>query len=88
MVDIGFILRGELRARKRERKTRTSDAALVESPKPAFEINHFYERVLELRRTDPRAFDSLAPVTRLALGAYEAQKREHVRMQAIRNETA
>ncbi len=46
--------------------------------------NAFYERVLELRRTDPKAFDSLAPVTKLALGQYEAQKRE--RLQAIRDE--
>ena len=73
---------------KPSRRTRISDAALVESPKPAFEPNAFYERVLELRRTDPRAFDSLAPVTRVALGAYEAQKREHERLQALRDEAA
>jgi len=41
-------------------------------PKPAFEPNAYYERVLDLRRTDPKAFDSLAPVTKLALGQYEA----------------
>jgi hypothetical protein len=56
-------------------------------PAPAgFEPNAFYERVIELRRTNPAAFDSLAPVTRLALGAYEAQKREHSRLEAIRDE--
>ncbi len=55
-------------------------------PKPAFEINHFYERVLELRRTNPAAFDSLAPVTKLALGAYESARREAQRLQAIRAE--
>jgi hypothetical protein len=43
---------------------------------------------LELRRDRPPAFASLAPVTRLALGAYEAQKREHSRLEAIRNEPA
>ncbi len=53
-----------------------------------FEPNAFYERVLELRRTNPAAFDSLAPVTKLALGAYEAQKREAQRLEDIRNEPA
>ncbi len=55
-------------------------------PAAGFEPNAFYERVLELRRDRPAAFDSLAPVTRLALGAYEAQKREHARLQAIKDE--
>ncbi len=54
--------------------------------KPAFEPNAYYERVLALRRTDPAAFDSLAPVTKLALGQYEAQKREAARLEAIRDE--
>jgi len=54
--------------------------------KPAFEPNAYYERVLDLRRTDPKAFDSLAPVTRLALYAYETAKREHTRLAAIRQE--
>jgi hypothetical protein len=54
--------------------------------KPAFEPNAYYERVLDLRRTDPKAFDSLAPVTKLALGQYEVQKREAIRLQAIRDE--
>ncbi len=63
-------------------------------PKPkhplaaGFEPNAFYERVLELRRDRPAAFDSLAPVTKLALGAYEAQQREAARLQAIRDEPA
>ncbi len=52
----------------------------------SFEPNAFYERVLELRRTNPAAFDSLAPVTKLSLGAYEAQKREAERLQAIRDD--
>ena len=55
-------------------------------PPAAFEINHFYERVLELRRDRPAAFASLAPVTKLALGAYEAQKREAARLEDIRRE--
>ncbi len=73
---------------KVERRTRTSDAALIESPKLAFEPNAFYERVMMLRRTNPAAFDSLAPVTKQALYAYETAKREHKRLQAIRNEPA
>jgi hypothetical protein len=55
-------------------------------PKPAFEPNAFYEKILQLRRDHPAAFDSLAPVTKLALGAYEAQKREAERLQEIRDE--
>jgi hypothetical protein len=51
-----------------------------------FETNAFYEKVLDLRRTNPAAFDSLAPVTRLALGQYEAQKREAERLQTIKDE--
>ena len=54
------------------------------APARGFEANAFYEKILELRRTNPAAFDSLAPVTKLALGQYEAQKRE--RLQAIRDE--
>jgi len=53
-----------------------------------FEPNAFYERVLELRRDRPAAFDSLAPVTKLALGAYSAAKREAARLQAIKDEPA
>jgi hypothetical protein len=61
-------------------------------PKPklptsaGFEPNAFYERVLELRRTHPAALDSLAPVTKLTLGAYESAKREAARLQAIKDE--
>jgi hypothetical protein len=71
---------------KNEGRPRTSDAALVESPKLAFEQNAFYEKVLDLRRTNPAAFDSLAPVTKLALGAYSAAKREAERLQTIKDE--
>ncbi len=52
----------------------------------AFETNAFYERVLSLRATDRRAFDSLAPATKQALFAYETAKREHARLEAIRGE--
>lgn len=64
--------------RKTQRRTRISDAA--------FEPNAFYERVLSLRATDRRAFDSLAPATKQALFAYETAKREAARLQAIRDE--
>ncbi len=42
----------------------------------------------EGRKRTSAAFDSLAPVTKLALGAYSAAKREAARLQAIRNEPA
>ncbi len=57
-------------------------------PARGFEPNAFYEKVLELRRTNPAAFDSLAPVTRVALGHYAARKREAERLRAIRDEAA
>jgi hypothetical protein len=71
-----------------KKDARTSNAALVESPKLAFEQNAFYEKVLDLRQTNLKAFDSLAPVTKLALYAYEMAKREHTRLAAIRDEPA
>jgi len=42
--------------------------------------------VLDLRRDRPAAFDSLAPVTKLTLSAYESAKREAARLQAIKDE--
>ena len=51
-----------------------------------FEPNAFYEKISQLRRDRPTAFASLAPVTKIALGQYEAQRREHERLQAIRDE--
>ncbi len=51
-----------------------------------FEPNAFYERVLMLRRTNPAAFDSLAPVTKVSLGHYEAAQREDERLRSIRDE--
>jgi len=69
-----------------KKDARTRDAALVESPKLAFEPNAFYEKILQLRRDRPTAFDSLAPVTKLALGAYSAAKREDERLRSIRDE--
>ncbi len=51
-----------------------------------FEVNHFYEKLLDLRRTDPKAFNEMSPASKLSLYAYEAQKREHARLQAIRDE--
>ncbi len=51
-----------------------------------FEPNAFYEKVLDLRRTSPSAFDSLAPATKQSLHAYETAKREAQRLQALRDE--
>ncbi len=61
-------------------------------PKPivpmsaGFEPNAFYEKVLDLRRTNPAAFDSLAPMTKVSLGHYEAAQREDERLRSIRDE--
>jgi len=51
-----------------------------------FAPNAFYEKVLDLRRTNPAAFDSLAPMTKVSLGHYEAAQREDERLRSIRDE--
>jgi hypothetical protein len=40
-----------------------------------FEPNAFYERLISMRETNPQAFDSMAPATKLTLGYYEGAKR-------------
>jgi hypothetical protein len=59
---------------KRMRKTRSEEPVRAHS----FEPNAFYERVLELRRDRPAAFDSLAPVTKLALGGETTTRAQHL----------
>jgi hypothetical protein len=54
---------------------------------PTFERNGFYERIIALRKTQPKAFESLSPATKMALGAYEQQKRQHALDEAMRNES-
>jgi hypothetical protein len=58
----------------------------MDKAKRPFEINHFCERLLDLRRTDPKAFGEMSPASKLSLFAYEMAKREHKRLQAIRDE--
>ncbi len=53
-----------------------------------FEVNLFYEKLLDLRSTNPKAFGEMSPASKLSLYAYETAKREHARLQAIRNEPA
>ena len=53
---------------------------------PTFETNGFYERIIALRKSQPKAFETLSPATKLALGAYESARREHERLQALRDE--
>ncbi len=64
--------------RKNEGRTRKSDVA--------FQVNTFYERLLDLRRTNPRAFGEMSPASKLSLFAYETAKREAARLQAIKDE--
>ncbi|HEY0404249.1 MAG TPA: hypothetical protein VGC89_00870 [Pyrinomonadaceae bacterium] len=51
----------------------------IEPPKEGtpFEKNLFYERLIEMRRTRRKDFDTMSPATHLALGAYEQAKSEH-----------
>jgi len=48
-----------------------------------FEENAFYERLIEMRRTDRKTFESLSPPSKLALAQYEKLKREHSRLEEI-----
>lgn len=43
----------------------------------AFEPNAFYEKLIQMRETNARAFDGLAPASKLTLSYYEAGKRRH-----------
>lgn len=50
--------------------------------------NAHYEALLRMREHNPTAFRVLSPNTRLAVLYYEAAKREHARMEALRAEGA
>ncbi len=43
----------------------------------AFQPNGFYERLLAMRKSDPRTFATISPASKLALFEYERQKRAH-----------
>ena len=59
----------------------------MKETKQGFAVHPFMEKILSLRATDKRAWDSLSPATKLTALEYEKQKREHERLQAIRNDT-
>lgn len=61
----------------------------IEPPKLSapFERNLFYERLIELRRTNRKSFDTLSPTTHLALGEYERQKRAAAEREAMKKES-
>jgi biopolymer transport protein ExbB/TolQ len=67
-----------LSERKNKGRTRKSDAA--------FQVNNFYEKLLDLRRTNPKAFGEMSPASKLSLLAYETAKREAERLEALRDE--
>ena len=52
-----------------------------------FEPNKFYDRLITLRRTDRKTFDSFSIPTRLALAEYEKQKRQHEQLHTMKAET-
>jgi hypothetical protein len=43
----------------------------------SFQRLGFYERLAEMRKTDPRTFASISPASKLALYHYEANKRQY-----------
>lgn len=51
---------------------------------PIKEPNAFYERLLSIRKTDSKAFDLLSPAMKLALGYYEAGRREQERVELMK----
>jgi hypothetical protein len=44
---------------------------------PKFQPNAFYDRLISMRRTDRKTFDSFSTATHISLTTYEAAKREH-----------
>ncbi|MBA3766292.1 MAG: hypothetical protein H0W99_04755 [Acidobacteria bacterium] len=48
--------------------------------------NPHYEALLRMREHNPGAWRVLSPNTKLAVLYYEAAKREHARLEAMRNE--
>lgn len=51
-----------------------------------FEKNLFYERLIAMRSTTPKPFDSFSQPTHWALLEYEKQKRAHHELEAMREE--
>ncbi len=51
-----------------------------------FQTNGFYESLTRLRESDPRAFATISPASKLALCEYERQKREHEQSLTLRDE--
>lgn len=56
--------------------------------KSQVQINLFYERLIDMRPTDRKTFDSLSQPTRWALLEYEKQKRAQAEIDAMRNEAS
>lgn len=50
-----------------------------------FEPNAFYERLIRIRATDRKTFESLSVPSKLALCEYEKQKRAHVEGQEMKD---
>lgn len=48
--------------------------------------NAYFESLLRLREQNPTTFRILSPALRLSVGYYEAAKREHARLKAMREE--
>ena len=51
-----------------------------------FQTNGFYESLTRLRKSDPRAFATISPASKLALCEYERQKREHEQSLSFRDD--
>jgi hypothetical protein len=58
----------------------------IEPPKEGtpFQVNLLYERLIEMRRTNRKSFDSLSAATHLALVAYERAKRQAAEIERMK----
>jgi hypothetical protein len=50
-----------------------------------FQINGFYQRLIQMRQTKRKTFDSLSTPTHYALVEYEKKKREQTQIEKARN---
>lgn len=55
---------------------------------PIPEKNAYYERLLDLRRTNPKTFDVISPASKLALYHYESGRRRFFELEAMKREAS
>ena len=69
---------------KRRAKKERVPAPLKAGERVEFEINPYYEQLLEMREQKPAAYKVMSPVTQLAVAAYVRAKEAASNQQAIK----